>query len=111
MSFIEKALVKFRKKKIGTDAFGNQYFVGKEVNYLGKPKRFVIYKDDKESSKVPPMWHAWLHYLSDDIPGECSKQYDWQQDYVPNLTGTKLAYNPQAKNSSLKKYSRWIPNN
>lgn len=111
MSFIDKIWIKFGKKQIGTDLFGNKYFVGKGANYLGKLKRFVIYNGCDESSKVPPMWHAWLHYMSDDVPTSEDESYDWQQSHAPNLTGTKHAYNPKAENNDLKPYLRWTPNN
>ena len=56
------------------------------------------------------MWHAWLHYLNNEIP-EGQASHSWQQEHVPNLTGTKHAYNPDKDiNKKLKTYSTWIPN-
>lgn len=111
MSFINSLWVKLFTKQIGADQFCNKYFVGKSTNYLGHPKRFVIYNGRNESSKVPPMWHAWLHYLNDEIPNNDNELYDWQQKHIPNLTGTKHAYNPaQSKNTKLETYAKWIPN-
>ena len=103
--------VKLSSKKIGEDQFGNEYFIGKNTNYLGQPKRFVIYKGKNESSKVPPMWHGWLHYLDEEVPLDSTKsRYDWQCEHVPNLTGTKHAYNPaESKCTKGDVYSRWIP--
>ena len=110
MSLINSLWVKLFCKQVGKDQFGNRYFVGKDKNYLGQAKRFVIYNGQDEGSKVPPMWHAWLHYLSEDIPGN-NKVYDWQQEYVPNLTGTKHAYNPAKSNCTrIETYSKWNPN-
>ncbi len=111
MSFIDKLWIKCFCQKIGIDQFGNSYFSSKNKNYLGRNKRFVVYNGNGETSKVPPMWHSWLHYISDDIPSNNAKTYDWQQKYEPNLTGTKYAYNPaQYKNIKLKTYSKWNPN-
>jgi NADH:ubiquinone oxidoreductase subunit len=110
MSFINKFWIKFFAREIGADQFGNKYFIGKNKNYLGHSKRFVVYDGKSESSKVPPMWHAWLHYLNNEIP-DGNESYSWQQEHIPNLTGTKHAYNPdKAKNKKLETYSTWIPN-
>ena len=29
-----------------------------------------IYKNNIESSKIPPEWHSWIHFLSINIPSE-----------------------------------------
>ena len=34
-----------------------------------KEKRWVIYKDSSiESSKIPPEWHLWIHFLTKNKP-------------------------------------------
>lgn len=109
MSFIDKYLIKLLSKQIGEDQFGNEYFISKIKNYLGHNKRYVIYNGIEESSKVLPMWHAWLHYLSDDIPGSDNQQqnYVWQKSRVLTLTGTQFAYNPEKSNyKTLKVYEK-----
>ncbi len=111
MSFINNLKIKCFYQKIGIDQFGNKYFISKDKNYLGRRKRFVIYNGHPESSKIPPMWHSWLHYFNDEVPCNNTKSYDWQQEHIPNLTGTKYAYNPsQSKNTELETYSKWVPN-
>ncbi len=111
MSRIYKFLIKAFNRKVGQDQYGNEYYLGSTENYLGKSKRYVIYNGMDESTKVPPIWHGWLHYLSDDIPKTGKdKKYLWQKDYLPNLTGTKSAYNPaDSKNVTHKTYSSWMP--
>ncbi len=103
MSFITKCLIKLFSKQIGEDQFGNKYYISNKMNYLRKKKRYVIYNGISEPTKVPPLWHAWLHYLVEEIPNDKdgNYQYKWQKNYVPNLTGTKNAYNP-TKYTSLK---------
>ena len=109
MSFINNLWIKFFTREVGVDQFGNKYFAGKNKNYLGQAKRFVMYNGKSESSKVPPMWHAWLHYLNKEIPDN-NVSYSWQQEHVPNLTGTKHAYNPsEFENKKLETYSKWTP--
>lgn len=111
MFLINKLWIKYFCKEIGIDQFGNKYYIGKGKNYLGINKRYVIYKGMDESSKVPPRWHAWLHYLNDEIPeGEELERYEWQKDHLPNLSGTKHAYTPAISNDiGLKTYSNWTP--
>jgi NADH:ubiquinone oxidoreductase subunit len=103
-------------KLVGADQFGNKYYVTKGKNALGKNKRSVIYKGMNEPSKVPPMWHQWLHYLIDAIPNN-EKSHAWEQAYVPNVTGTKFAYHNHEHNEWGKKtnplgeiiYQPWEP--
>lgn len=111
MSLINKLYFKFFCNQAGIDQFGNIYYISKTKNYLGQEKRFVSYQGLNESSKVPPLWHAWLHYLSDEIPGEANnKKYSWQKEHQPNLSGTKYAYNPAlSKHIKIKTYSSWNP--
>lgn len=54
---------------VGTDELGNTYYVQRRgVGPLGKPRRWVTYKDLAEASKVSPDWHGWLHYTVDTPP-------------------------------------------
>lgn len=94
MSFIDKFLAKIWAKKIGKDDFGNEYYVSCFKNHLGRNKRLVIYNGLDLSSKVPPMWHAWLYYMTDEVPLGNKKKFEWERDFEPNLTGTKYAYEP-----------------
>ena len=110
MSFINKLFIKFYATQIGSDKFGNQYCIGKHKNYLGQAKRFVVYNGIDESTKVPPMWHSWLHYVSDDLPRN-GLEHDWQQEYLPNLTATKYAHvSSGSVAQNLKTYLKWTPN-
>ena len=93
---------------VGSDQFGNRYYIKKDAN--GKERRYVYYSGIDEGSKVPPMWHAWLHYMSDEVPIHVDNQYySWQETHVPNLTGTKHAYVP--KSYEPEKGSFWTPKN
>ena len=85
----------FKGKQVGTDEFGNRYFVEKSPAKNRRRKRWVLYKGIDEASKVPAHWHGWLHYTHDDLPGtQPAKKYDWQKEHIPNLTGTTGAYVP-----------------
>jgi NADH:ubiquinone oxidoreductase subunit len=113
MSLINSLLIRFFCKHVGTDQFGNRYFVGNKKNYLGQNKRYVLYKGIRDGSKVPALWHAWLHYSSHDLPSDKPQlDHDWQIDHVQNITGTKAAYHPsKSKNTKLSVYSKWTPGN
>lgn len=109
MSFIDKYLVKLSAKKIGTDQYGNEYYFGKKKDYLGRNKRYVIYNGINETTKVPPIWHAWLHYTINDIPSDINK-FPWQQEHAPNLSGTKYSYDcSQSKGKKVNLYKNWQP--
>ena len=88
----------FTGKIIGRDQFGNKYYSN------SKGKRWVIYKDNIESSKIPPDWHSWIHFLKINKPSNEEKKFLWQKQYEENLTGTDRAYKPEGSlSSSLKK--------
>jgi NADH:ubiquinone oxidoreductase subunit len=97
MNIINRADIYFNYTKIGEDQYGNSYYVSKYSKNpdTGDNKRMVAYRGITEPSKVPPKWHAWLHYLvsTEELQND-TKKYNWQKDHMPNLTGTKLAKFP-----------------
>ena len=93
-------------KFVGHDKFGNKYYTN------SKGKRWVIYSNKVESSKIPPEWHLWIHFLVKNIPNENTNKFEWQKEHHENLTGTKDAYKPDGslKNNlkkNMKKYETW----
>ena len=96
----------FSGKFAGKDQFGNKYYSN------SKGKRWVIYKSNIESSKVPPEWHLWIHFLKQKAPLDDTSKFKWQQQYEENLTGTEKAYKPSGSLKSdskqnIKKYETW----
>ena len=92
-------------KLVGIDEFGNKYYSNKSG------KRWVIYKGETESTKIPPDWHLWIHFLKHK-PEKDRKKYSWQKRHEENLTGTKNAYKPDGSLSAIskktiKKYETW----
>jgi len=81
---------------VGQDEWGNKYYEQREVKGpLGRPRRWVIYNGLAEASKVPPEWHAWLHYTVDTPPTEeAYRAKPWEKPHIPNMTGTPQAYRP-----------------
>ncbi len=77
-------------EQVGEDELGNRYY--RERNGT---RRWVIYRDLAEASKVPPEWHGWLHYTVDELPtDEDYEQRPWQKPHRANMTGTPQAYRP-----------------
>lgn len=81
-------------KLVGEDQFGNRYYRGRGRAGYRRERRWVIYNGPDEASRVPPMWHGWLHYVSDDVPDAHAPRHIWQQPHEPNKTGTAEAYRP-----------------
>ena len=90
-------------KFVGKDSFGNKYYESK------KGKRWVIYSDEVDASKIPVEWYSWMHYTQNKIEKNHElKKFNWQKPHQPNLTGTKSAYYPNKnKNAADKKYKSW----
>ena len=119
MSFLKQIFTWWHKQTVGTfiytillgkfsgkDQFGNKYYSN------SKGKRWVIYKNSVESSKIPPEWYSWIHFLNREIPSNDIKKFLWQKQHQENLTGTKKAHKPEGSLSSdlkknLKKYETW----
>lgn len=67
---------------VGEDEYGNKYYINKQ-----NKKRWVVYDKIDETSKIPQMWHAWIHGMLQDTPQE-TRKFSWQGDHIPNTTGT-----------------------
>lgn len=108
MSLINNFFILTFSKKVGKDQYGNRYYESKKHDYLGRARRQVIYKGKVDASKVPPMWHAWLHYMVSELPNEDNK-FPWQQDYFHNVSSTNYSTKAVDTNISKQKYNRWKP--
>ena len=91
-------------KLIGSDEYGNKYYENK------KGKRWVIYANEIDASKIPVEWYSWIHFMPNKIENiHKLEKYDWQKPHQPNMTGTDSAYYPNKnnKNATEKKYKSW----
>ena len=98
----------FTGKLAGKDHYGNKYY------FNSKGKRWVVYKNNIEASKIPPDWHSWIHFLSIKAPSDEKIFYSWQKPHEENLTGTNRAYKPEGSltnnlKKNIKKYETWKP--
>ncbi len=93
----------FFGKFVGKDSYGNKYYQSKNG------KRWVIYKDEIEASKIPNEWYSWIHFTKNKIENVHElKKYQWQKPHKPNLTGTERSYHPNKNNNATKKkYKTW----
>jgi len=93
-------------KYVGKDEFENKYYISSEG------KRWVIYKNTIEASKIPAEWHLWIHYISQNKPPDNAIKYTWQKKHEENLTGSSKAYRPEGSlvnnsKKNIKKYDSW----
>jgi NADH:ubiquinone oxidoreductase subunit len=93
----------FFGKLVGTDAVGNKYYESK------KGKRWVIYIDEIDASKIPTEWYSWMHFTNNKIEKNHNlEKYDWQKPHLANQTGTENSYHPNKNNDQIKKkYISW----
>jgi len=85
-----------KSKKVGTDGYGNTYYEAAPRKSYKRQRRWVMYEDEPEASKVPPEWHGWLHHQTNSVPEDAEVSYrrPWQTLPKENMTGTDHAYRP-----------------
>ena len=93
----------FYGKLAGKDSSGNKYYESKSG------KRWVIYSDEIDASKIPTEWYSWMHFTNNRIENNHElNKYDWQKPHQSNQTGTENAYHPNKNNEKKKKkYTIW----
>ena len=94
----------FFGKYVGVDSYGNKYYESTNG------KRWVIYSDEIDASKIPVEWYSWMHFTPNRIEKKHTlEKYDWQKPHQFNQTGTEKAYYPNKnkKNVINKKYKSW----
>lgn len=97
-NWLLKKVSRYRGCLMGVDGFGNHYFQHKTM----PKKRWVVYAGRAEASHVPPLWHGWLHGLSNKIP-------DTSVGHQGNQTGTDQAYHLAKPTAACKGYEPWQP--
>ena len=96
---------------VGEDKAGNKYYQDKP-GVSGKRRRWVLYKGEAEATKLPPMWHAWMHYTTDEVPTNA----ELPPVVVETQTGTANAYRPGghpltagSRQATGGDYEAWTP--
>ena len=91
-TLVTRVMTWLQGERVGADSFGNCYYQERAKPAGRRRRRWVVYKQEDEASRVPPSWHAWLHYTTDQAPGESTgKPPAWQKAHRPNLTGRRQA--------------------
>ena len=97
-------------KRVGEDAQGNIFYQTADGT-----RRWAIYNGEAEASRVSPEWHGWLHHTYQEPPTKAPLPVrPWQKPYVPNMTGTDLAYRPPGSilagnHQARPGYEAWAP--
>jgi NADH:ubiquinone oxidoreductase subunit len=102
--------------RVGTDTQGNVYYQERRERPGLRRRRWVMYRRGPvEASRVPPEWHAWLHYTT-AAPLRVEDRPAWAKPHQPNRTGTPLAYRPAGHDYSggvraqaAADYESWTP--
>ena len=95
---------------VGTDQHGNKYY--ENNNYMFTRNRFVEYpyKDryDFDGSQIPPEWHRWMQYMTDDPPSKVPlKESKFDKAHEVNCSGSAKQYVPYS--TTRPKLHAWIP--
>lgn len=110
-----------RGEEVGRDEFGNIYYREKgggqvHPDSIRKERRWVIYNGEVEASRVPPLWHAWLHHTIEAPPLDGGPKRPWMKPHKANATGTPEAYRPPGhtleggrRDKGTGDYEAWSP--
>jgi len=117
MTITTRIFIRWKGRPVGTDDSGNRYYREKSAPRGRRERRWVIYDGEVEASRVPPEWHAWLHYTTDEVPPEGgSPRRPWQKSHRPNATGTPDVYRPpghvlseSGRERARSEYEPWKP--
>jgi NADH:ubiquinone oxidoreductase subunit len=115
MNIGTRLFTRFKGSRVGADADGNIYYEERRPRPGLRARRWVIYAGTPEATKVPPEWHAWLHYTT-EAPLPASARRPWQKPHIPNPTGTPDSYRPPGHDyrggmraQATGDYEAWTP--
>ena len=110
---------------MGEDEFSIKYYrchlAEATDSNVGAERRWVVYNNSADASKVPPGWRAWLCHNGDIAPcEETYKAHASEKPFLPNLTRnmtrTTQANRPQGsvlatgkRPSATGDYVPWTP--
>ncbi|KAK7499507.1 hypothetical protein BaRGS_00009159 [Batillaria attramentaria] len=95
---------------VGVDEDGNKYYQN-NMYFMGR-SRWVQYSPkygfDYDGSQVPPEWHRWLSYISDEPPTVAKlPKRPWMAKHTENPSGTPDEYVPYS--TTRPKIEAWQP--
>ena len=117
MDLVTRLHLYLKARLVGADNFGNRYYEERKARPGKPPRRYVRYNGLVEASKVPADWHGWLHHTEESPPpAEGYARHAWQQEHMPNTTGTKHAHRPAGhllkggkRAAATGDYEPWTP--
>jgi NADH:ubiquinone oxidoreductase subunit len=108
---------RIKGRRVGADATGNVYYEERRPRRGHRMRRWVGYAGPAEASLVPPEWHSWLHYTTDEPLVERPRR-SWEKPHLPNATGTPASYRPPGhdyqggmRSRATGDYEAWTPEN
>ena len=109
---MENFSIRFFADFVGEDKQGNLYYQSRERDYLGQHKRKVVYAAGQSMGSIPPLYHGWLHHITDVFPCENTTYYSWQKLYEKDQHNFTDTYDPvimKELKRTNKQYSSWSP--
>lgn len=105
-----------RGREVGRDGDDNIYYEGRPGS-SAEGRRWVVYAQDNDSSRVPPEWHLWLHRTRNEPPSMVPLPVKaWERPWRPNPTGTPAAETPPGaliaggqRSPAAADYRAWTP--
>ena len=92
----------FFGKFVGVDEYGNKYYENRQKN-----KRWVIYHEEINASKITSEWYLWMHFIFlIKILQKKIDKYSWQKPHMDNKTGTEKAYRPNKISKKAKTFKK-----
>jgi NADH dehydrogenase (ubiquinone) 1 alpha subcomplex subunit 12 len=113
---------------VGTDYNGNRYFERKD-GQAGR-SRWVMYAgaahhyENQNPTTIPPEWHSWLHYISDENPANAPEKfkkpvfqiamtghpsYEKAEGVEKYLPKGAWAWNKKGGRRNWRKFEAWKP--
>lgn len=116
MTLMMRLVTSLTGRMVGRDAVGNVYYEAKKIGRGDlRRRRWVMYVGEVEASTIPPEWHSWLHYTTDQPIPETVRRA-WQKPHEKNLTGTPQGYRPPGSDylgghrpPATGDYEAWTP--
>lgn len=106
-----------RGREVGRDGDGNIYYEDRRGDDGTNGRRWVIYANDNDSTRVPPEWFLWLHRLREAPPSDVPLVVrQWEKPWRPNPTGSIRAEVPAGalsaggrRAAAAADYRPWTP--
>lgn len=116
MSIGTRLYTRLHGELVGTDQFGIRYYQEKKAPQGRRRRRWAMYPGEPDPTTIPAEWHAWIHYTTDAPLTRDVAEKPWQQEHIPNRTGSAGAYLPPGhdlrggrRERSTTDYEGWKP--